>query len=137
MENTSSQGRSIDGARGPWRWVAAVGILIVVVLTLQALVLALGGREVSWGSGNVGRLAFEDTGAIAAVLARRAMEEEVAERVTADELRQIMDRLRERAADGDPHAALVVFELARLQKVPGAGDLAPSETPDAAPAEAP
>jgi hypothetical protein len=82
------------------------------VVGLMLVGVTLGGREVYFGSQN---LSFIDEGVSARVLARRAMELKIAGRVPESELRAIVDRLRAKAGEGDPKAALFVFELAKAQ----------------------
>lgn len=77
------------------------------VVGLMLIGVTLGGREVYFGSQN---LSFVDEGVSARVLARRAMELKIAERIPDSELKAIVDRLRAKAGEGDPKAALFVFE---------------------------
>lgn len=88
--------------------------------------VTLGGREVYFGSQN---LSFVDEGVSARVLARRAMELKIAERIPDSELKAIVDRLRAKAGEGDPKAALFVFELARAQAEEERGAGAKPATP--------
>ncbi|MDX2116099.1 MAG: hypothetical protein SFZ24_10855 [Planctomycetota bacterium] len=88
----------------------AMGALMVVLLLLGSV---LGGRENVWGSKNI---TFLDEGGTAVALARRAAELNTVEAVSDEELRAIVARMREKAAEGDPRAALFVFELASRQR---------------------
>jgi len=97
-------------------------ILGVAFAGLLALVLVLGGREVELGARVV---TFEDSDGAASALARRAVEAGVADEVTLEELEMIIDRLRSNAAEGDPQAALVMFEIARIQARARAAAAAP------------
>lgn len=83
------------------------------IVALMTFAIVLGGREVNWGSRHV---IFRDEGGTAAALAQRAVESGVAAVVNEDELHAIVEALKKRAAEGDPRAALVVFEIAKLQK---------------------
>lgn len=85
------------------------GLAIVALMTIGLTVL---GRHVTFGSSNV---RFVDEGGVANALARSAVEAGVATPIPDDELRKIVEVQRTRAADGDSHAALLVFELAKIQ----------------------
>lgn len=91
-----------------WCLLAGVGGAWIITLAL-----VLGGRNVVFGSSNV---TLRDEGVSAAVLARRVHEAGAAQPVTDDELRAVAAKLRASAVEGDPRAALFLFELAKAQR---------------------
>lgn len=90
------------------------GILLAGVLVSGMICIAvtLAGREVNWGSRHV---TFRDDGVSSTALAERAIELRVIDTIAPEELRGITSMLRAKASEGDPRAALFVFEVARLQ----------------------
>lgn len=85
----------------------------LVAVVLLALALLLSGRQIFWGASTI---TFLDEGGVASAVAQRAIETGVVERIGDDELTLIVEGLRSGAAGGDPRAALVVFQIVRLQQ---------------------
>ena len=108
-------------ARNGWRWSSGIVVFIAgsAIVALMTFSMAMSGRQVTFGSQNV---TFVDDGASTRALAQRAIDLKVIDQIQEAELRQIVDRLRAKAADGDPRAAMFVFEVARLQQAAAAQD---------------
>ena len=105
LSDQARRGRDI----GPF----TASLALIVCSLCLCLVMVFSGRSVVFGSANY---RFVDEGGVLAALARRSVEAKAMPTISDDDLRQIAARMTTRAQEGDPQAALFLFEVARLQR---------------------